>query len=180
MVYRLFKFLHVSLHERKFGPRWCVIWKTIWGCEVVSFKSVQCKCYCCASRAQSQHLMHREWGSLLHSLGRAQASFPRLSAPASQSCNPGELQSEIVLPFTWHQDRDWPCHSSAFCLNQIIKLSSRSEMICHSLSVLELTWSVIYFPRQRQCRYTMLIHLSRAQQRGWEKNVRTHKVSGYL
>lgn len=64
---RLFKFLHISLHERKFDTRGCVIWKTIWGCDVVSFKQILWKCCCCMTQSKSQRFLHNEGGSLAFS-----------------------------------------------------------------------------------------------------------------
>lgn len=167
LTYRLFRFLPISLRERKFGLRRGVIRKDhlrMWWCLFQTGSCVNAAPYNAEVKASTSGTMRE---TFLCPLGRAVDGFP--ASPCNPVLQPGKLRGRVVLPLPWQPCRDWPCHSAAICWNQIIKLSSHSELICHSLSVLELTWSVIYFPRQWQCRYTMLIHFSGAQQGGWEK-----------
>lgn len=84
-VHRLFRALAISFHERKFGPRRCVIGKTIWGREGVSFKPVLCKCGWWIM-PRSKPALAAQWGRLsCIPLGQLWPVSP--PPPATQSCN---------------------------------------------------------------------------------------------
>ena len=120
MVHEVFRFLHSASRKRSLtlGVHYLII------C-AVSFKKILCKLGCW-DRGESRGLAP---------LGRVMASVltSATSTGSRVTCR------GLVLLLSWQPSQYHPYHSTALCLNQICKLSSCSEMACHSLSVWNLS-----------------------------------------
>ena len=101
---------------------------------------------------------------LAPSLGRVMASV----LTSATSTGSRVICRGLVLLLSWQPSQYHPYHSTALCLNQICKLSSCSEMTCHSLSVWNLSCHLFspFSPSKWACNFLCSMAFGICQPRG--------------